>query len=108
MDKAFSLPIRELGRREHVSPTKLYRLADEGKIDTFLEGGRRRIIVASWERYLLGLMAEQSGGRTKLSSSNPKVRAREAAAATPPPTPARRKRKAPAAANGSSRRAAAE
>jgi hypothetical protein len=76
---AFTLPIRELARREKISPTKLYRLADEGEIDTVAEGKRRRVFVESWRQYLLRLKATQEGGKTRLPSSNPKIRARETA-----------------------------
>jgi len=80
----FSLPIRELARREKISPTKLYRLADEGEIDTVADGKRRRVFVASWEQYLLRLKAEQGDGKFRLPSSNPKVKARQVAAAAAP------------------------
>src|SRR5438128_2649776 len=73
MTQPFSLPIRELARREKVSPTKLYRLADEGEIETVAEGKRRRVFVDSWVQYLLRLKAEQEGGKTRLPSSNRKA-----------------------------------
>jgi hypothetical protein len=95
MDYANTEPLREFARRRGISPTKVYGWIDSGEIESYLDGKRRYIVVASYDRLVQRLVKQAP---VKLASSNPKAKAREAAAAAapPPPAPARRKRKPPA------------
>lgn len=71
-------PVRAFARAQKISPTRLYELIDKGEIESVLIGNRRHIVVASYRSMIERRCAEQDG--TKLPSSNPKVKAREAAA----------------------------
>src|SRR5918911_1199575 len=83
MESQIAPPLRAFARQEKISPTRLYELIDAGEIESYLEGGRRRIVVASYQRYIERRVTETAG--VKLPSSNPKVKAREAAAKEAPP-----------------------
>jgi hypothetical protein len=49
----YALPIRELGRREHVKPTLFNKLIRNGEIDSFVLGSRYRYVpLESWRAYL--------------------------------------------------------
>lgn len=69
-------PLRAFARQEKISPTRPHELIEAGEIENYLEGGRRRIIVASYIRYVERQAAAQGGGKVKLPSSNPKAKAR--------------------------------
>jgi hypothetical protein len=106
MDYADTEPLREFARLRGISPTKVYQWIDSGQIESYLDGQRRYIVVASYDRLVRRLVAAQDG--TKLRSSNPKVRAREAAAVAPAPAPSPkppRGKTAPPAKAGRRRRA---
>jgi hypothetical protein len=70
-------PLRAFAREQKISPTQVYRWADEGEIETVLIGARRHIVVESYKRMIKRWRVEQ--GNAKLPSSNPK----EGAAGTP-------------------------
>ena len=76
-----SVGIRTLAKAERRSPKSIYQLIAEGKIESFVEGSRRRVILASYKRYLDSLTAEQQGGTAiKLPVGNPSRRAEDAPA----------------------------
>jgi hypothetical protein len=78
LEYAYTEPLREFARKRGISPTKVYGWIASGELESFLEGKRRHVVVASYDRLVRRRVAEQ--GSVKLPSSNPKVRARQAAA----------------------------
>lgn len=76
----YTQPLRQFARDQNISPTLVYRWIDSGDIDTVLIGTRRHVVLPSYRRMIDRLRAEQ--GRLKLSSSNPKVKAKRTAAAS--------------------------
>ena len=87
MEYQIAPPLRAFARQEKISPTRLYELIEAGEIESYLEGGRRRIIVASYLRYVQRQAAAQGGGKIKLPSSNPKSKARQEQQHEPEPPP---------------------
>ena len=81
MDYSNTEPVRLFARKRGISATKVYRWIDEGLIESFVDGNRRHVVLASYDRMVRRKVAEQDGGKAvKLPSSNPKAKAREAAA----------------------------
>jgi len=78
LEYAYTEPVREFARKRGISPTKVYRWIDSGELESFVEGHRRYIVLASYDRLVRRRVTEQ--GSIKLRSSNPKVRAGQAAA----------------------------
>src|SRR3954471_15799560 len=87
MEYQIAPPLRAFARQEKISPTRLYELIEAGEIESYLEGGRRRVIVESYVHYVQRQAAAQGGGKVKLPSSNPKAKARQEqrSKAEPPP-----------------------
>src|SRR5690349_7231090 len=81
MNYALTEPLRDFARKRGISPTKVYGWIDEGLIESYVEGHRRYVVVASYERFVKRLVRQ---GPVKLPSSNPKARAGSAAAAASP------------------------
>jgi hypothetical protein len=77
LEYAFTEPVRQFARKRGISPTTVYAWIDSGEIESFLEGHRRHVILASYDRMVRRRLAEL--GSVKLPSSNPKVKARQRA-----------------------------
>jgi len=75
---AYTEPVREFARKRGISPTKVYDWINSGQIESFLEGKRRHVVVASYDRLVRRRVAEQRS--IKLPSSNPKAKARRSTA----------------------------
>src|SRR6266436_5855297 len=79
-------PVRLFARKRGISPTKVYRWIEQGELESFVDGNRRHVVVASYDRMVRRKVAEQEGGKAvKLPSSNPKAKARQEIAASPRP-----------------------
>jgi hypothetical protein len=73
MDFTDTMPLREFARRRKLSPTTLYDWAEKGLIQTFLIGARRHVVVASYDRLVRRLVAEQQSETSpRRASPNPK------------------------------------
>ena len=56
-------PLREFARRRKLSPQTVYDWNDKGLIETFVIGGRRHVVVASYDRLVQRLVIEQGGAK---------------------------------------------
>ena len=83
--------------------TVLKRLAT-GKIEHYVEGGRHRVKLDSYQRYRDGLVEEQRATPIKLKGGNPKRAAACAAAPAPAPAIAERSTARPRRSPGGGRR----
>jgi hypothetical protein len=80
LDHAYTEPVRQFARKRGLSPTTVYAWLRTGELESFLEGNRRHIILASYDRLVRKRIAQQRGGTRKLPSSNPRVTAAPASA----------------------------
>ena len=88
-------PVRLFARKRGISPTKVYRWIEQGELESFVDGNRRHVVVASYDRMVRRKVAEQDGGKgVKLASSNPKAKAKARQLAAAPPARTYRTRRA--------------
>jgi hypothetical protein len=96
MEYAFTEPLREFARRRGISPTRVYGWIESGDIESYVDGGRRYIVLASYDRLVQRLIQQSPA---KVPSPTLKAKARkadiaqpEAAAEVSSPAPRRRGR----------------
>jgi hypothetical protein len=66
MEYAVTEPIREFARRRKLGAQTVYDWAGKGLIETFLIGDRRHVVIASYDRLVQQLVAEQQQNGRKL------------------------------------------